>query len=69
MTLGGIMRIREIVPLKSLFSKILSNTNIGSNLMFSNVASMLVLEMVRCFVQQKMANRNIWQTIIYIEDF
>lgn len=58
MTIWGISRIRDMVskklmPLKLLYLEILDNINIGSKLMLSNIASMLILGTIRFFVQQK----------------
>lgn len=58
MTLWGVFRIRDMVtkkilPLRVLTSEILDNINIGSKLMLSNVASMLILGTIRFFVQQR----------------
>lgn len=58
MTLWGVIQIKDMVttkvlPLKGLASDILDNINIGSKLMLSNVASMLILGTIRFFVQHK----------------
>ncbi|WP_367378199.1 lipopolysaccharide biosynthesis protein [Enterococcus gilvus] len=58
LTIWGISRISDMIntkltPLKNLYLEILDNVNIGSKLMLSNVASMLILGTIRFFVQQK----------------
>lgn len=58
LTIWGISRIEDMIltkltPLKNLYVEILDNVNIGSKLMLSNVASMLILGTIRFFVQQK----------------
>ena len=58
MTLWGIIQIKDMIttkvlPLKGLALDILDNINIGSKLMLSNVASMLILGTIRFFVQHK----------------
>jgi O-antigen/teichoic acid export membrane protein len=58
MTLWGMYRIKDmltckLVSLKKLFPEILDNINIGSKLMLSSVASMLIIGTIRFFVQKK----------------
>lgn len=58
MTLWGVFQIKDMItkkmlPLKKLFLEIIDNINIGSKLMLSNVASMLILGTIRFFVQQR----------------
>lgn len=58
MTIWGITRIKDMIskkmmPLRLLYLEILDNINIGSKLMLSNIASMLILGTIRFFVQQK----------------
>ncbi|MDT2827535.1 hypothetical protein P7H59_03595 [Enterococcus viikkiensis] len=58
LTVWGIFRIRDMVtvkwvPLKRMYREILDNINIGSKLLLSNIASMLILGTIRFFVQQK----------------
>lgn len=58
MTLWGMIRIKDMVtkkclPLKNMYLEILDNISIGSKLMISNVASMLILGTIRFFVQQR----------------
>ena len=43
----------KIIKLKSIFPEIIDNINIGSKLMISNIASMLIIGTVRFFVKQK----------------
>lgn len=58
LTFWGISRIgdivnQKIIPVKFTISEILDNINIGSKLMLSNIASMLILGTIRFFVQQR----------------
>ncbi|MBU5368231.1 MULTISPECIES: lipopolysaccharide biosynthesis protein [Enterococcus] len=57
-TVRGVFKIQDMVaqkwiPLKKIYSEILDNINIGSKLMLSNIASMLILGAIRFFVQHK----------------
>lgn len=57
-TLWGMYQIKDmlfsrIVPLKNIWSEILDNINIGSKLMLSNIASMLIIGTIRFFVQHR----------------
>lgn len=58
LTLWGIFRIKDMIskkvqPLKNIIGEIFTNINIGSKLLLSNIASMLILGTIRFFVQQK----------------
>lgn len=58
LTIWGISRIGDMVtqkiqPIKTTISEILENINIGSKLMLSSIASMLILGTIRFFVQQR----------------
>lgn len=58
MLLWGMNRIRDmlkvnIINLKYLFKEILDNISIGSKLMLSNVASMLIIGTIRFFIGKK----------------
>ena len=58
LTIWGISRIKEMVtekliPLKNMYLEILDNINIGSKLLLSNIASMLILGSIRFFVQHR----------------
>ncbi|MGM9903585.1 hypothetical protein E1H99_02730 [Enterococcus hirae] len=57
-TIWGMSLIRDmlnvkLVKLKMLLPEIIDNINIGSKLMISNIASMLIIGIIRFFVQQK----------------
>lgn len=57
-TIWGISLIKDmlnikLINLRMLFPEILDNINIGSKLMISNIASMLIIGTIRFFVQQK----------------
>ncbi|EOH60597.1 MULTISPECIES: lipopolysaccharide biosynthesis protein [Enterococcus] len=57
-TLWGMSLIKDmlnvkLINLRVLFPEILDNINIGSKLMISNIASMLIIGTIRFFVQQK----------------
>ncbi|MFU1850464.1 hypothetical protein ACM6QJ_14265, partial [Enterococcus faecium] len=57
-TIWGISLIKDmlnikLINLRILFPEILDNINIGSKLMISNIASMLIIGTIRFFVQQK----------------
>ncbi|MCG3447928.1 lipopolysaccharide biosynthesis protein [Enterococcus durans] len=47
------MLSEKVISLKILFPKIMDNINVGSKLMISNIASMLIIGIIRFFVQQK----------------
>lgn len=58
MTIWGMYHIRDMVRihligLKKMLPEILDNINIGSKLMLSNVASMLIIGIIRFFVDQQ----------------
>lgn len=58
MTIWGMTRIKDmltlkVLPVRSLFKEIVDNINIGSKLMLSSVASMLILGTIRFFVQKQ----------------
>ncbi|MBO0473568.1 hypothetical protein IGL98_002631 [Enterococcus sp. DIV0840] len=58
MTIWGMYRIRDmlslkLVSLKKILPEILDNINIGSKLMLSSVASMLIIGTIRFFVEKK----------------
>ncbi|MGL9728852.1 lipopolysaccharide biosynthesis protein [Enterococcus sp. DIV0756] len=58
LTIWGISRIKDMVtekliPLKNMYLEILDNINIGSKLLLSNIASMLILGSIRFFVQHR----------------
>ncbi len=57
-TLWGMSRIKDMlqvnmISLKELVPEIFDNINIGSKLMLSSIASMLILGTIRFFVQQR----------------
>ncbi|BAO06471.1 lipopolysaccharide biosynthesis protein [Enterococcus mundtii] len=57
-TIWGMTRIKDmlsvkLISLKELVPEILDNINIGSKLMLSSIASMLIMGTIRFFVQQK----------------
>src|SRR5699024_1484291 len=57
-TLWGMSRIKDMlqinmISLKELVPEIFDNINIGSKLMLSSIASMLILATIRFFVQQR----------------
>ncbi|MBO1301323.1 hypothetical protein, partial [Enterococcus sp. DIV1271a] len=57
-TIWGMTRIKDmlsvkVISLKELVPEILDNINIGSKLMLSSIASMLIMGTIRFFVQQK----------------
>jgi len=47
------MLFSQLVPLRDVWSEILDNINIGSKLMLSNIASMLIIGTIRFFVQNR----------------
>lgn len=58
MTLWGMYRIKDMLKLKlvsvrNIFPEIIDNINIGSKLMLSSVASMLIIGTIRFFVEKK----------------
>ncbi|WP_086313929.1 hypothetical protein A5821_001478 [Enterococcus sp. 7F3_DIV0205] len=58
MTIWGMYRIKDMLNLKPIslrkvFPEVLDNINIGSKLMLSSVASMLIIGTIRFFVQKK----------------
>ncbi|MDT2670802.1 lipopolysaccharide biosynthesis protein [Enterococcus dongliensis] len=57
-TIWGMYQIRDmlfnkLVPLRNIWTEILDNINIGSKLMLSNIASMLIMGTIRFFVQNR----------------
>lgn len=58
LTIWGVFRIKNMIvqkwlPFRYIFPEILDNVNIGSKLLLSNIASMLILGTIRFFVQSK----------------
>lgn len=58
MTMWGMNRVKDmirvnIINLRLIFPEILSNIRIGSKLMLSNIASMLIIGIIRLFVDQQ----------------
>ena len=65
-TIWGMTRIKDMlqvkmIGLKELVPEILDNINIGSKLMLSSIASMLIMGTIRFFVQQQ------WSIIFYFK--
>lgn len=57
-TLWGMYQIKDmlfgrLIPIRQIWKEILDNINIGSKLMLSNIASMLIIGTIRFFVQNR----------------